>query len=146
MQHKKQLQMLVEAICKLNERQWSNPRGQFDPLNGSAMIIEEALELIGAPNPRETSRQLVESYDELTDISRVDQFDALLDTLYITIGELHKLGATPEDITDGLQIVHNANVAKSGSKDANGKVTKPEGFVGPEEALSKLVKRFPLIA
>ena len=142
MLHKKQAHKLIEDICMLNQKQWNNPRGVFKPTAGAAMLIEEALELIGAANPRAHSREFVAQVI-LSPVEPVEQFDALLDSLYIAIGELHKFGATPEAIVEGLQVVHDKNVEKTGTKDATGKVVKPEGFVGPEKDLQVILDRLP---
>jgi len=126
---------------RINQSQWDNPRGQFDPNSAAAMIIEESLELVGAANPRGTARLLIKDTPK-SSVATVDQFDALLDSLYITIGELHKFGATPAAMVDGLQAVHNANLAKLGTKDSTGKVTKPDNFIGPEAKLQAIIDRF----
>jgi len=139
--HKKQAFNLLEDICSINQKQWNNPRGQFDGDKGAALLIEEALELIGGANPRSTAREIVAQ--TVTDpVSQVDEFDALLDTIYIAVGELHKLGATPEAMVDGLQVVHNKNLEKSGTKDSEGKVTKPANFVGPDAELELIINKF----
>jgi len=141
MQHKKQLHSILESICKLNEHQWNNPRGVYDVTKGAALIIEEALEAIDAEQPRVLAREIVQTHVGDSDIDEVSYFDAMLDTIYIAIGELHKLGLHPEHIVDGLQAVHDANTAKAGQKDHTGKVVKPANFVGPEEKLEQILRK-----
>ena len=141
MTHKKQMFNLLGDICNINQKQWNNPRGQFDGNKGAALLIEEALELIGGTDPRSTAREIV-AQTATEPVSQVDEFDALLDIIYIAIGELHKFGATPEAIVDGLQVVHNKNLEKSGAKDSEGKVTKPANFVGPEAELELIINKF----
>ena len=52
---------------------------------------------------------------------------------------MHKLGLSPYQIIEGLQVVHEANIAKSGEKDANGKVIKTNDFLEPEPRLQKIL-------
>ena len=122
MQHKKQAFNLIEEIVHQNQSVWNNPRGTFNAELEYEMLKEEVTELKDAIEP-------------------VDQFDALLDTIYVAIGSLHKLGLTPAQMVDGLQVVQNANAQKSGSKNTDGKVTKPEGFVPPEVKLQAILDR-----
>jgi len=69
----------------------------------------------------------------------VDQLDALLDLIYVSIGSLHKLGLSSPQMIEALQIVQDANAQKSGSKNADGKVTKPKNFIPPEEKLQEIL-------
>ena len=56
------------------------------------------------------------------------------------IGSMTKLGLDHHAITKALNIVNDANKAKLGmSRDAEGKLLKPEGFVGPEVKLQELL-------
>jgi predicted HAD superfamily Cof-like phosphohydrolase len=72
---------------------------------------------------------------------RVEQLDALLDILVVTIGAIHSLGAFAEK---GWKEVHRTNLAKidptTGKvrKREDGKVLKPEGWVAPN--LTQYVK------
>ena len=144
MENKKQLFTLFEDIVKLNNDTWGNKPGTYDAHKSAALLIEEALESIGDPLPKDNAREVVAISGMRSDDGEdlppdVDAFDSLLDGLYITIGELHKLGLTPHQMTSGLAVVHNANLQKTGKKDAEGKVTKPEGFVPPEELLQEIL-------
>ena len=69
----------------------------------------------------------------------VDQLDALLDLIYVSIGSLHKLGLSSPQMIEALQIVQDANAQKSGSKNTDGKVTKPKNFIPPEEKLQEIL-------
>ena len=69
----------------------------------------------------------------------VDRFDKAIDAIYFAIGSMHKLGLSPYQIVEGIQIVHEANIAKSGEKDANGKVIKTNDFLEPEPRLQKIL-------
>jgi predicted HAD superfamily Cof-like phosphohydrolase len=137
---------LIEAICDINQIQWNNSRGSYDNTKSAAMIIEEALESIGAATPRETSREIVANHSISPDeVTEVDCLDSLLDDMYIVIGELHKLGLTPSQIVEGLQVVHDCNLSKSGTKDSTGKVTKPTdgSWNGPEPKLQVILNNRP---
>jgi predicted HAD superfamily Cof-like phosphohydrolase len=144
MQNKKQLFNLVEDIYTLNRKQWDNQPGTYNPELAASLLIEEALELLNDISPKDNAREIVavsKMRSGADSVAPVNSFDGLLDSLYITIGELNKLGVTPHQLVDGLQIVHNANKQKSGTKDSNGKVIKPsdESFVPPEEALQRIL-------
>ena len=53
---------------------------------------------------------------------------------------MEKLGLDHHAITKALNIVNDANKAKLGmSRDAEGKLLKPEGFVGPEVKLQDAI-------
>ena len=160
MQHKKQLFNLFEDICRLNDKVWNNIPGSYDDEQECAYPIEEALEgfntletlakkLTGdemcvETSPKEISRMIIDTaygpgLSGDNDITDVDRFDKHLDIIYYSIGSLYKLGLSSEQIVDGLQVVHDANLQKSGAKDSNGKVTKDSTFIEPEEKLSKIL-------
>lgn len=121
MKHRKQFHDLLERTIA-----WNNIRGNTpDTLNWGlelAMLQEELDELASAHH-------------------RVDQFDALLDLMFVTLGSLGKMGLTPEQIVDGYEAVMLANESKSSTKNSNGKITKPLGFVGPEASLQTILER-----
>ena len=143
MNHKKQAFNLFEDIARLNNVQWNNPKGSYDATKSAALRIEEALEAIGTSMPKETSRELVESLAVQPEkVSEVAAFDSLIDGIYIAIGELHKLGLSPSQMIDGLQVVHSANLMKGGKKDSQGKVVKPdqwEELFAPEPKLQAIL-------
>lgn len=72
--------------------------------------------------------------------SNVDIFDALLDLKFVLIGSLGKMGLSYEDVINGYEFVLQKNETKSKTKDLNGKITKPIGFVGPEKDLQKILE------
>jgi len=160
MLHKKQLFNIIEDICKLNNEVWDQRAGSYDDKKEAAYQIEEALEgfttleaisqdLTGdvmstIDSPKEISRMIVDkAYSEdlsgSNSIADVDRFDKHLDSIYFNIGSLHKLGLSPEQIVEGLQVVHDANKQKSGKKDSKGKVIKPTDFINPEPFLQKIL-------
>lgn len=164
MKHKKQLFDIVSDICKLNNDVWGNKKGSYDAKKEAALQIEEALEGFSfceslyheleptteiSTNPvRDLARAIVskvqaylEPSGDPEQIEDVDAFDKHLDGIYIHIGSLHKLGLSSEQIVDGLQVVHNANLQKTGTKDSEGKVCKPDNFVPPEEQLQLILDK-----
>ena len=70
---------------------------------------------------------------------RVAMFDALLDLDFVRIGTLGKMQINAHTQVDGYEAVLKANESKSSTKNAAGKITKPEGFVGPEVKLQELL-------
>ena len=66
---------------------------------------------------------------------RVEQLDALIDILVVTIGAIHSMGADPEGAWNEVM---RTNFAKSDPstgkvvKRSDGKVLKPEGWQAPE--------------
>lgn len=69
----------------------------------------------------------------------VAMFDALLDLDFVRIGTLGKMNINPYLQVDGYEAVLKANESKSSTKNAAGKITKPDDFVGPEAELAKLL-------
>ena len=81
-----------------------------------------------------------ESTGEPEALSDVDRLDKACDAIVFAIGSMTKLGLDHHAITKALNIVNDANKAKLGmSRDAEGKLLKPEGFVGPEVKLQELL-------
>lgn len=73
----------------------------------------------------------------ITDVARLDK---ACDAIVFAIGSMTKLGLDHHAITKALNIVNDANKQKLDSKrDAEGKLLKPEGFVGPEVKLQELL-------
>lgn len=83
----------------------------------------------------------VELTDAIEANDRVEQLDALLDIMVVTIGALHSLGVEP---ADAWNEVIRSNMSKvdplTGKviKREDGKVLKPEGFSPPK--LAQFVK------
>lgn len=135
---------------------WNNPKGSYDDATEAAYQIEEALEgfedgmqtlafnlgldKIYPPEADEVchakhlaryiTKVVSDGCDIQPDIEHVipdvDRFDKALDAIYFAVGSMHKLGLTPEQIVEGLQVVHDANVMKGSIKDSEGKIVKPE--------------------
>ena len=141
---------ILQDICDLNTT-WGNNPGDYCPIQEAAYPIEEALEgldtttlaitldLDSEASPKDLSRRIIGETSIKLSTSRVDYVDKSLDSIYFAIGALHKLGLDPDTMLKALRIVHEANLAKSGAKDSDGKVIKQTTFVPPEESLAKLL-------
>lgn len=130
----------------------------YDDFLESSFQIEEALE--GFSNielsqrfwgksdqqdtsPKNLSREIVahaQGAGFILNLPDVDRFDKAIDSVIFAIGSMAKLGLSPQQIQKGLLIVNHANMQKLGMPvDEHGKKIKPEGFVGPEEELQKIL-------
>lgn len=122
MQHKKQAFEQIERTIV-----WNNIRGNTpDTLDFELeidMLQEELDELVLA----------VQQNDN------VKAFDALLDLKFVLLGSLGKMGLTAEQIVSGYEAVIVANEQKSATKNADGKITKPKDFIGPEARLLEIL-------
>ena len=120
----------------------------------SSFQIEEALEGFEDDNgdiflenfrgtPKEVSREILRINPQdknKTSIPDVDRLDKAWDAIVFAIGSMCKLGLDHHAITKALNIVNDANKAKLGmSRDAEGKLLKPDDFVGPEAKLQALL-------
>jgi len=157
--HKKQAYQIISDICKLNNDVWDNKPYTYNAQLAAALVIEEALEklpladdlssvLSCANTPKEVARAIVSrtvgdniDWTINEDIPEVGAFDSSLDAIYIEIGNMHTQGLSPEQIIEGLQVVHDKNLQKSGTKDAQGKVSKPTDFTSPEPLLQLILDK-----
>ena len=120
MLHKKQWYNILCDIVKWNEDR-GNKRGEIDKKLEADMLVEELNEFMSADN-------------------LVNEVDAIQDLIFIAIGTLHKLGLKPEQIVDTMQAVLDANKQKSATKNADGKIQKPNDFIPPEEKIADILK------
>ena len=75
-------------------------------------------------------------------ITDVDRLDKACDAIVFAIGSMAKLGLSPSQIHQALNIVMDANQAKTGCpKDAEGKLMKPSNFPNPEPRLQTLLEK-----
>jgi predicted HAD superfamily Cof-like phosphohydrolase len=107
-------------------QEWNDVRGNYGysvELEES-MIVEEVLEYVRA----------------IDDEDLVAQADALADILVVAVGSLYKLcGNDKIKMEDILLAVTAANNTKSSTKNKDGKITKPDNFVGPERQIAKVL-------
>ena len=125
----------------------------FGNLREVAMVLnKEFFNICPTDSPKDISRAIVmtaqaEVYDENGEstgepetLSDVDRLDKACDAIVFAIGSMTKLGLDHHAITKALIIVNEANKAKLNcNRDAEGKLLKPEGFVGPEVKLQELL-------
>ncbi len=93
-------------------------------------------------NPKDVSRLIMKHSQKYSaELLDVDRMDKAIDAIYFAIGSMHKLGLSPYQIVEGIQIVHEANVAKSTKKDDQGKIIKGESFIPPEAKLQEILDK-----
>ena len=148
----------IKEIVKWQRDTGNAAKPYVDSLE-SSFQIEEALEgftdlfelakvlsrsdkiTVKSESPKDLSRAIIAlAGTELDDISNVERLDKACDAIIFAIGSMTKLGLDHHAITKALNIVNDANKQKLDSKrDAEGKLLKPEGFVGPEVKLQELL-------
>lgn len=149
----------VQQIYDFNKQAGLLEKG-YDDFLESSFQIEEALE--GFPNlqnlaniltdeeseervrddasPKNISRAIIQYVSSNTKVSDVDRLDKACDAVVFAIGSMAKLGLTPAQIIEAMNIVTEANLQKlSMPKDEHGKLTKPANFIGPETKLQALL-------
>ena len=94
------------------------------------------------PKPERITRLLF-LYEEMMEFAQADdivaQADALADMLYFIYGTFVNIGVDPERL---FTAVHEANMRKLWAdgeprwRNTDGKVIKPEGWTGPEQAIA----------
>ena len=152
----------IDAIYQFNEQAGLLEQG-YNDFSESAYQIEEALEgLKDIPylqvrlhsegksieelqTPKECSRQIVrlammDNKDPLDDVERLDK---AIDAIVFAVGSIAKLGLTPPQIREAIEIVTTANLQKLSNikVDSNGKLLKDSNFIGPETKLQELLDR-----
>jgi len=147
----------IKEIYKFNKEAGLLEKGYYDAQE-SAYPIEEMLEgfkieelarNMGLPEhieatPKNLSRYIAASAMEETTFSipDVDRLDKHLDAIVFNFGSIFKLGLTPQEAMNALNIVMQANMQKlKVGQDEMGKQMKPEDFVGPEEQLQKILDK-----
>lgn len=153
----------IKEIVKW-QRDTGNAAKPYDDFLESSFQIEEALEGISCsgqggglptlarilndnvdyltpiePTHKSVARGIVEAayYSNASDVERLDK---ACDAIVYAIGSMTKLGLDHHAITKALNIVNDANKQKLDSnRDAEGKLLKPEGFVGPEVKLQEIL-------
>ena len=138
----------IDAIYQFNEQAGLLEQG-YNDFSESAYQIEEALEgyeiaqgfTVHLDTPKEMSRTIVRAQGPFIGTD-VDRLDKAIDAIVFAVGSIAKLGLTPTQIREAIEIVTTANLQKlSMPKDEFGKLTKPANFVGPEAKLQKLLDR-----
>lgn len=153
----------IKQIYKFNEEAGLLSQGYSDERE-CAFPIEEALEglstsrlsyTLGIPEcstPKEISRTIIQldsdywgsiaENSNLTIIppSDVERLDKHLDIIVFSFGSIFKLGLTPQQAMNALDIVMQSNMSKLyAGQDSEGKQLKPQLFIGPETRLQKIL-------
>ena len=139
----------IDAIYQFNEQAGLLEQG-YNDFSESAYQIEEALEgyeiahgfTVHLDTPKEMSRTIVRAQGPFIGTD-VDRLDKAIDAIVFAVGSIAKLGLTPPQIREAIEIVTTANLQKlSNIKiDSNGKLLKDSNFIGPETKLQELLDR-----
>ena len=122
----------IDAIYQFNEQAGLLEQG-YNDFSESAYQIEEALEgyeiahgfTVHLDTPKEMSRTIVRAQGPFIGTD-VDRLDKAIDAIVFAVGSIAKLGLTPPQIREAIEIVTTANLQKlSMPKDEFGKLTKP---------------------
>ena len=149
----------IEDIAKFNKDAGLLENEYNDSLE-SAFQIEEALEgfdltmlsrLLAPRSPvmsaKEVSRAIVKIVADVTPtgLTDVERFDKHCDGFVYHIGSFAKLGLSPTQIKEGIDVVMTANKAKVGCpRDEVGKLMKPANFnelYAPEPKLKAILSK-----
>lgn len=149
----------IKLIYKFNKEAGflSKP---MNPWLESAFQVEEAIEGFdlshldpsllegseGGTNHKVIARNILGHQNKDDPLTAVEVLDKSCDAVVFAVGTMAKLGLTSNGIIEALNIVMQANLQKLKSPvyDAAGKLMKDPSFVGPEEKLKELLKRFDL--
>ena len=111
----------------------------MNPFKDQETFMRACDQTVEEPNGRQFAlymNLITEEYKELQDAqTQLDQLDALVDILVVTIGAIHSMGADAEGAWDEVM---RTNLAKIDSttgkvnKRDDGKVLKPEGWTPPD--------------
>ena len=138
----------IDAIYQFNAQAGLLEQG-YNDFSESAYQIEEALEgyeiahgfTVHLDTPKEMSRTIVRAQGPFVGTD-VDRLDKAIDAIVFAVGSIAKLGLTPPQIREAIEIVTTANLQKlSMPRDEFGKLTKPADFVGPETKLQELLNK-----
>ena len=138
----------IDAIYQFNKQAGLLEQG-YNDFSETAYQIEEALEgyeiahgfTVHLDTPKEMSRTIVRAQGPFIGTD-VDRLDKAIDAIVFAVGSIAKLGLTPPQIREAIEIVTTANLQKlSMPKDEFGKLTKPADFVGPETKLQELLDK-----
>ena len=143
----------IDAIYQFNEQAGLLEQG-YNDFSEHAYQIEEALEgyeiahgfTVHLDTPKEMSRTIVRAQGSFVGTD-VDRLDKAIDAIVFAVGSIAKLGLTPPQIREAIEIVTTANLQKlSMPKDEFGKLTKPADWelYAPEKELQLILdKRKP---
>ena len=91
-------------------------------------------------------REEVEEFEEAHDVKDfIGAIDANLDIMYFAMGNLHKMGLTPDEVMQCFTAVNHCNMTKrKGVVERRGDgsapdAVKPEGWIGPEVRIADIL-------
>jgi predicted HAD superfamily Cof-like phosphohydrolase len=115
-----------------------------NPFNDQARFMRASGQTVGEPNPKQFAlyRDLIqEEHKELADAvwqnNQVEQLDALIDILVVTIGAIHSMGADAEGAWNEVMRTNMAKIDPQTGlvrRREDGKILKPQGWRAPELA------------
>ena len=139
----------IDAIYQFNEQAGLLEQG-YNDFSEHAYQIEEALEgyeiahgfTVHLDTPKEMARTIVRAQGPFIGTD-VDRLDKAIDAIVFAVGSIAKLGLTPPQIREAIEIVTTANLQKLSNikVDSNGKLLKDSNFIGPETELQELLDR-----
>ena len=139
----------IDAIYQFNKQAGLLEQGYSD-FSEPAYQIEEALEgfeiahgfTVHLDTPKEMARTIVRAQGPFIGTD-VDRLDKAIDAIVFAVGSIAKLGLTPPQIREAIEIVTTANLQKLSNikVDSNGKLLKDSNFIGPETKLQELLDR-----
>lgn len=114
------------------------------PFIDQATFMQACDQTVGVDNPQQykmyttlIEEEVDELYQAIRDNDKVEQLDALIDILVVTIGAIHSMGAPAQLAWNEVMQTNFAKIDPvSGKvrKREDGKVLKPEGWKPPELA------------
>lgn len=121
----------------------------FEGLESLAVELTDEDDDLVEATPKALSRKIVhiaqngyhvDDSDKIP-VPDVDRLDKACDAVVFAIGSMAKLGLTPAQIIEAMNIVTEANLQKlSNIKiDSSGKLLKDSSFIGPEERLQEIL-------
>ena len=145
----------IKQIVKFNQEA-GFINGTINPWLEATYLIEEAIEgydleemearlfRTGSTSPstaKDIARRILGEANKQVDLAPVDILDKALDAAIFAIGSMAKLGLNANEITLAFNIVMRHNFAKLNNRvvDAEGKLSKPANFEGPEKDLQALL-------
>lgn len=131
---------VIDKIVLWNKKRGLDKRG-FDLQNEVSYLYSEILELTGnkCPNHDQVAFEYIKDLvSQRTQILTEDEIaDGFGDIIVYCIGALFKLGYEPTKV---LEIINDANEAKSNNVNELGKITKSVHFQKPNLSLAKIIK------
>jgi predicted HAD superfamily Cof-like phosphohydrolase len=128
------MQNFIESVIDFNQRVLGIEQREIGPLEqGEHEATVKAF--------HEEINEYVAAHNQF---DLVGQVDAVVDLIYFAVGSLYKKGLSANQIGSILEVVHNSNMTKKlgvVEKRGNplGDAVKPEGWVGPEEAIAAVM-------